>query len=192
MTNARMMPPTHFTIRMARPDDAAAIDWLDSFGASPQRDVHRLIVQYFGSVDPTFHERTVIYLAELAHRAPADLPFRAIGKVELLLAPAKEQSDIGYIKRVVVHPAWRGQGIARAILAHVREDAAVQGLRHLDLHVAEDNASAIALYDSLGFTERHREIYMRLTLDPPEAAEDASEPDVQADAAADGKTGTKG
>ena len=34
----------------------------------------------------------------------------------------------------------------------------------IDLHVWEDNSSAIGLYESLGFELKHRELYYRLPL----------------------------
>jgi ribosomal protein S18 acetylase RimI-like enzyme len=164
-----------FSIRLATPDDLAIIEWLDTFGTSPQRNISRAMAQYFGSVDPSIHERNLIYLAEVSPEAAHDLPYRAVGKVEVLLAPASEPSEVGYIKRVVVHPAWRAHGVAQAILHHVIAAAPELGVRHLDLHVWEGNAAALHLYESLGFAERHRELYLRLELDAPPGAAPAAE-----------------
>lgn len=153
------------TLRLATAADVAAIEWLDQFGDSPHRDINHHLELYFGSVDPSLHERHVIVLAEVSPTATPALPFTVVGKAELLLAPLGAGSDVGYIKRVVIHPAWRGQRLARRLLDHIRALAPEFGARHLDLHVGEDNAAAIALYESLGFAARHREIYMRLSLD---------------------------
>ncbi|SRR5579883_2449650 len=158
-----------FVIRLATELDVAAIEWLDTFGSSPHRNLSKTMMNYFGSVDPSIHERNLIYLAELRSGVPTDLPFRVIGKVELLLAPASEPSEIGYIKRVVVHPAWRQHGVARAILEHVIHLAPELGVRALDLHVWEGNTPALRLYESLGFVERHRELYLRLSLGESDA-----------------------
>ncbi len=158
---------TLFSIRLADADDIAAIDWLDTFGGSPHRNLSRYMTQYFGSVDPSIHERNLIYLAELRPDAAGELPYRAIGKVELLLAPAGTPSEVGYIKRVVVHPAWRKHHVAQAILRHVIAAAPDLGVQYLDLHVWEGNAPAVRLYEALGFAERHRELYLRLDLDTP-------------------------
>lgn len=158
-----------FTIRLAEIADLPAIEWLDTFGTSPHRDISRQVDRYFGSVDPSVHERNLIFLAELLPAIATHLPYPVIGKVELLLAPIALPSDVGYIKRVVVHPAWRKHGVARIVLAHITKAAPELGVRHLDLHVAEDNTPAITLYESLGFAERHRELYLRLTLNPQEA-----------------------
>lgn len=153
-----------YVIRLAQADDVPSIDWLDTFGTSPHRDISRHVDKYFGSVDPSIHEQNLIFLAELRPEVATDQPFRVIGKVELLLAPASTPSDIGYIKRVVTHPAWRGQGIARAVLNDIAHFARERGLTALDLHVWEGNTAALHLYESLGFVERQRELYLRQNL----------------------------
>jgi ribosomal protein S18 acetylase RimI-like enzyme len=161
-----------FIIRLATADDIAAVDWLDRFGTSPHRNLSNSMTQYFGSVDPSVHERNLIFLAELRPDVATDLPQRVAGKVELLLAPATQPSEVGYIKRVVVHPAWRQHGVARAILEHIIQAAPSLGVQDLDLHVWEGNTAALHLYEALGFAERHRELYLRLTLGEP-GADDA-------------------
>lgn len=173
-------PPVNvvrWVLRPATPADLAAVEWLDTFGASPHREIHRHMESYFGSVDPSLHERNLIILAEAPPAAHAALPFPVVGKAELLLAPADSPSEVGYIKRVVVHPDWRGQGVARALLAHLRTLAPGLGLRYLDLHVWDGNAPAVRLYESLGFAQRHRELYLRLDLDAaPAATEEDHQP----------------
>lgn len=166
---------TPLTIRLAIPDDIAAIDWLDTFGTSPHRNISHSMTQYFGSVDPSIHERNLIFLAEVPPEAAPDLPYSVVGKVELLLAPESEPSEVGYIKRVVVHPEWRAQGVAREILRHVIAAAPELGVRHLDLHVWEGNAPALRLYEALGFAERHRELYLRLDVHTPPGSAPVSE-----------------
>jgi ribosomal protein S18 acetylase RimI-like enzyme len=157
--------PVPFILRMAQIEDAPAIEWLDTFGTSPHRNISRDVDKYFGSVDPSVHERNLIFLAELPAVATTTAPFRAVGKAELLLAPTSEISDVGYIKRVVVHPRWRKHGVARAVLEYVMQQAPALGIRSLDLHVWDGNTAAVKLYESLGFALRHRELYLRLPLD---------------------------
>jgi ribosomal protein S18 acetylase RimI-like enzyme len=151
-------------IRLACIEDIPAIEWLDTFGTSPHRDINRDVEKYFGSVDPSIHEHNLIFLAEISGEVPAGVEFPIIGKVELLLAPADAGSDIGYIKRVVVHPAFRGKHIARILIEYICHRASEYGVRYLDLHVWEGNQSAIRLYESLGFNLRHRELYFQLDL----------------------------
>lgn len=159
-------------IRLAQPADLPAIDWLDTFGSSPHRNISRQVEQYFGSVDPSIHERNLIFLVEIPAEQQGSLPHPFVGKAELMLAPEKEPSTIGYIKRVVVHPAWRRQNVGHQVLDHIRTVAPEYGVHSLDLHVWEGNQPAIKLYDHLGFRLRHRELYLRLDLDDPATQKD--------------------
>lgn len=60
------------------------------------------------------------------------------------------------IANVVVHPDYRRRGIGRALTARGIEQARQNGAPCVWLHVREENASAIHLYDELGFRERLR------------------------------------
>lgn len=144
-------------IRLATPKDIPVITTLDGFGSSPIRDIHHEIHKYFGSVDPSTHEQTLIFLLEIGGNA--------IAKAELMLPPSSTSQAIGYIKRVVVHPDHRGKGLARQLLQHLIMVAQTEyHLSALDLHVWEQNESAIRLYELLGFLLQHRELYYRLNL----------------------------
>ena len=82
------------------------------------------------------------------------------------MIPAQETiSGVGYIKRVIVHPDFRGQGLAKTLMTHIITFARTeQNLRAVDLHVWEKNFSAIKLYEILGFELQHRELYYRKQL----------------------------
>jgi putative acetyltransferase len=62
--------------------------------------------------------------------------------------------DDGYaeIKRMFVREAWRGQGIAQALLARLREVAAEAGRTVLRLETGVFQPAAIRLYERAGFT----------------------------------------
>ena len=149
-------------IRVATPDDIAKIEELDSLSTSPTRNIHREIEKYFGSVDPTTHEKTLIFLYEVDSIVAA--------KAELMLPPLNNheeswQGASGYIKRVVVRPEFRKRGLARDLMLHIIEYSQKElQLSALDLHVWELNFPAIRLYESLGFELQHRELYFRLSL----------------------------
>lgn len=64
--------------------------------------------------------------------------------------------DTADLDRIAALPQVRRQGAARGLLAHLTEHAVRRGARRMLLEVAEDNAAAIALYASVGFTEIHR------------------------------------
>ncbi len=143
-------------LRQATVDDIAAIETLDHYGTSPLRNIHQDLQKYFGSLDPSMHEQNVIFLAVLGGAV--------VAKAELVLAPKTLPTQIGYIKRVVVHPEYRGQRLAYRLMEAVIGFAREQGIAFLDLHVFEQNLPAVRLYESLGFQEEHREIYYRLNL----------------------------
>jgi len=155
-------PTSRLIIRMATPEDIAQIEELDSLSTSPTRTIHREMEKYFGSVDPTTHERTLIFLCEVDGVVAA--------KAELMLPPLSDHGEgwhsaAGYVKRVIVHPEFRQRGLARDLMLHIIEYAQKElQLSALDLHVWEKNLPAIRLYENLGFELQHRELYFRLPL----------------------------
>lgn len=145
-------------VRIATPADIALIEYLDSLSSSPTRHIHREIEKYFGSVDPSTHEHTIIFLAESGSRT--------IAKAELMLPPGARPGGIGYIRRVIVRPDARKRGLARQLIQHLIAYARQElHLAALDLHVWEDNLPAVRLYEMLGFQVQHRELYMTLKLE---------------------------
>ncbi len=151
------LPTTPLVMRLATPDDIPQIELLDSFSTSPNRDIHRDMEKYFGSIDPSTHERTLIFLAEVDGNVAA--------KIELMLPSSDNLHAVGYIKRVVAHPQYRQRRVARQLMQHVISLARNEyKLESVDLHVWEHNTPAIRLYEDLGFQLRHRELYYRLPL----------------------------
>ncbi|HET8910539.1 MAG TPA: GNAT family N-acetyltransferase [Ktedonobacteraceae bacterium] len=142
-------------IRVATLADIETIEKLDNYSSSPTRDIHREMEKYFGSVDPSTHEQTIIFLAEINNTV--------VGKAELMVPPTEASTHMGYIKRVIVDPEYRKHGLARRLMQHIinyaRSELQLQGL---DLHVWDENHSAVNLYESLGFQVKHRELYLRL------------------------------
>src|SRR5450631_556465 len=125
-------PDLELTIRLATSEDLPQIDYLDSLSSSPTRDIHRDVEKYFGSIDPSTHEHTFIFLAELS--------LKAVAKAELMVPPANTTSGIGYIKRVIVHPDMRGRSLSRQLLEYVLSFACNDlHLAALDLHVWDQN-----------------------------------------------------
>ncbi len=155
-------PTSSLIIRMATPEDIARIEELDNLSTSPTRNIHREMEKYFGSVDPTTHERTLIFLCEVDGVVAA--------KAELMLPPLSNHAEgwqgaSGYVKRVIVRPEFRQRGLARGLMLHIMEYAQKELLLSaLDLHVWEMNLPAIRLYENLGFELQHRELYFRLPL----------------------------
>ena len=156
-------PTTPSVIRLATPEDISIIDELDRLSSSPTRNIHRAMEKYFGSVDPSTHERSLIFLAQVGEDVA--------GKAELLVAPQSAAGEtsadlgVGYIRRVIVMPEYRKLGLARKLMLYIIDYARAElSLTALDLHVWEQNTPAIRLYESLGFEMQHRELYFHLDL----------------------------
>ncbi len=61
--------------------------------------------------------------------------------------------NTGFIKDIAVIPAWRGKGVADALLQQAFQAFRARGLPHVDLKVVAANAPAIALYRRAGMVE---------------------------------------
>lgn len=58
----------------------------------------------------------------------------------------------GEVKRLYVPDHARGLGIAKILMAHLEEQARIQGLQSVKLETGNKLAAAVALYKSLGYT----------------------------------------
>ena len=61
-----------------------------------------------------------------------------------------------------VAEAFRGKGFGRTLVGAAAREADRRGVRSMYLQVSSDNAPAIGLYESLGFSTHHEYIYARL------------------------------
>lgn len=73
---------------------------------------------------------------------------RVVGNVSLRRAASPGGWMVG---NVAVHPAWRGQGIGRALTEEAVAAARARGGAWVGLEVREDNAVARGLYEGMGF-----------------------------------------
>lgn len=64
----------------------------------------------------------------------------------------RPRSDEAYIYSVSVTAAWRGQGVATALLEALHDRARSRGKRFTLLEVAANNRGALKLYERLGYT----------------------------------------
>lgn len=74
-----------------------------------------------------------------------------VAAAELRVLSPRRCSHVGLLS-VGVHPSWQGKGLGRALMGALIDHGRTFGLRRLELCVRADNARAIALYESLGFT----------------------------------------
>lgn len=59
-----------------------------------------------------------------------------------------------FVDHLVVDPAWRRRGIARALMQHAIGQAAAAGASRIDLTANSEKDAARSLYESLGFKLR--------------------------------------
>lgn len=74
------------------------------------------------------------------------------------------------IHNLVVEPAYRRRGLARAALRELVGWGAEQGATTVWLHVQTDNGPALALYDGLGFATHHSCRYLEVERLSPSSA----------------------
>jgi GNAT superfamily N-acetyltransferase len=60
------------------------------------------------------------------------------------------QYRVAAVANVATHPLWQGQGLARAVCAHLCR-ALLPTADHIGLNVKESNQAALACYEALGF-----------------------------------------
>lgn len=89
------------------------------------------------------------YTCLIAIKAPSE---EIIGTAEISLRGwCYPQARTGYISNLAVSPAYRRRGIARQLLSKCEQVAEEWHCHTLALHVLDNNRSAKALYDGLGY-----------------------------------------
>ncbi|MFC6646995.1 GNAT family N-acetyltransferase [Granulicella cerasi] len=74
------------------------------------------------------------------------------GKPQALLLCSRVHQDTAHITQLCIAPSLRGLGLGRMMLTICAQQLWQRGLRHVSLTVTEDNAQALKLYNSLGFS----------------------------------------
>ncbi len=80
---------------------------------------------------------------------------RVVGTVQLQPAESENGAHRGEVAKLLVHPAWRRQGIARALMMTLEEEAHSMGKMLLVLDTREGDPSN-DLYHALGYREAGR------------------------------------
>lgn len=98
------------------------------------------------------------WVDRLAHPAGLSVAFGAfsahdlVGVVALEYAAKPKTRHKALVVGMYVQPAWRGQGVARALMtAAIGHASARGGITVVQLEVTQGNQAATALYESLGF-----------------------------------------
>ena len=63
----------------------------------------------------------------------------------------QNEPPVAYIDSIAVQATYRGRGLGRAMMEHVRRAALEQGAERVKLHVRASNQAAQAFYRALGF-----------------------------------------
>ncbi len=96
--------------------------------------------------------------------APDTLFIEDVGRV-VAYGYAQAPSTLGYVRHVIVDPARRGEGLGRRLMHALAQHLRESGCERWQLNVLVDNATALALYRSLGLAIDFHTWVVRL---PPE------------------------
>jgi aminoglycoside 6'-N-acetyltransferase I len=80
----------------------------------------------------------------------------------------RDTSPVSYLEGVYVDPDFRRRGVARALVAAVRDWGEALGCRELASDAPLENATRHRLHEGLGFEETERVVFHRKRLGNPE------------------------
>jgi ribosomal-protein-alanine N-acetyltransferase len=129
-------------IRAATDDDVAAVARLEEVCLGDDAWSPGLVAEGIGKRLPT-----VSYLVGTSDDGSEEVVGYAVASLA---------GDDVELQRIAVAPAYRRRGLASALLAEVESVALAAGGARLLLEVRDDNATAIAFYESRGFAELGR------------------------------------
>ena len=124
----------------------AIVDILDSYARDPIGGGHPLSPDVREAMIPSLrtHPTTRVFLA-FANSVPVGAAICFLGFSTFRAKPLLNIHDLAVL------PAWRGQGVGRALLTAAEERARREGCCKLTLEVLESNLRARGLYESFGF-----------------------------------------
>jgi ribosomal protein S18 acetylase RimI-like enzyme len=137
--------PQGITLEVVDSDrDAAELYETDSLAFSENPDYHPAPLEAF--CDEHLSTRDLHHPSSCTAR----LRKRPVGFVL-----CRKTDSLGYIDLLAVIPAFRRQGIGRALLLHALRTLAGEGATEVRLDVASDNPRALRLYGSVGLRVLH-------------------------------------
>ena len=85
--------------------------------------------------------------------------------VASILVYPGENKSYGITDDVFVLPAWRGRGVAKALIARGLEYIHDHGIAQVILEVKQTNSPAVSVYKAMGYTIINQEVYLGRFLD---------------------------
>lgn len=141
--------PSDIQLRCAAADDLPVLSAIRAAAFATAHEEARLDVEHALS-----EADSRVYVAEVA-----GTPVGTIGVVG--------EADGLYLRALAVPPELQGRGYGRAILSGAVALALSEGWTHLALDVATDNANALGLYRSCGFSQTNCYDYFQVDLATP-------------------------
>jgi len=139
------LSPSPITLRAARPDDVPVILRFIRGLAEYERLPHECVATEASLASTLFGDRPAaeVVLAFVNDQAAGFALF--FQNYSTFLA----QPGL-YLEDLFVDPSFRGQGVGRALLAHLAAIAEARGCGRFEWSVLDWNAEAIAFYEKLG------------------------------------------
>jgi ribosomal protein S18 acetylase RimI-like enzyme len=101
-------------------------------------------------------------LENLMNRYPARYGAIKIGEQIVAVGRIATSDTWSIVKRLFVDPSSRGKGVAKFLMNNLLATASADGATKVGLQVDDQNASALALYESMGFRTHHTFVYRTL------------------------------
>ena len=101
-------------------------------------------------------------LENLMNRYPARYGAVKFGEQIVAVGRIATSGTWSIVTRLFVEPSFRGKGVAKFLMNSLLAAASSDGATKVGLQVDDDNASALALYESMGFRTHHKFVYRTL------------------------------
>ena len=101
-------------------------------------------------------------LENLMNRYPARYGAIKVGEKIVAVGRIATSGTWSIVTRLFVEPSFRGKGVAKFLMNNLLAAASSDGAAKVGLQVDDDNASALALYESMGFRTHHKFVYRTL------------------------------
>lgn len=149
-----------FTVRLATPDDAAAVSALLAacypvfLAGHYDTDLLDALLPRMTQASPALLASGSYYLAE----ASDGTVIGCGGWTRERPGTGEVTEGLGHVRHVGVHPAWAGRGVGRALFERWRKQARACGIREFECYAT---LNAEGFYNALGFeTEGPLEVDM--------------------------------